>query len=694
MNQRTIEIVRKLAQSEGKITLSDLAEMNKVSQRTIRNDINAINSVLEENGYHTLALGSRGVIEKDADFALAVSLFTEEDFYNYKLSRDERKKVASALIVNSSGYMTLAELADQLFVSRATVISDLDAVKSYITGHGMTVDSHPNKGLRAIGPESTKRHFLLHIIMPDIGTMKENMLSQYISVQAGDRVVLQKIVQEQEHTYKSHLTDTSFQRLVMYLGIMVNRNLQGEYMEVRESCNQNRYRMAQDILKYVSQYCKITTTEDEVRYLADILSNCRYMKTDNYAGDVVRVQMFTRRFIEKISDSLGVNLNRDYDFFENLSNHFYSVFSSEPVVYVNNEAVNEVLDDNTEVVDAVREEYDMLKSYAGRELTDDELKYICIHICAALERAKQKEVSFHVILACHAGIGTSQLLLARLKDHFNFRIVDIISSHEAEKLEPGSADFIISTVDLKNCPLDYVVVSPMLNDEDYIRIGSKIDALRSSRNLPSRITSEDSSPKALMDKISPILYSSAPEQAHEMEKQIRKVVSHFFSEPYEESDLFAPALHHLLPPSHIQLDVPCRDWREAVRLAGTPLAERGYIEPRYIDAMISNIEDNGPYVVLSKGFAVPHEGVDAGSIKVGMNLIRLATPVDFGDDEMDPVQFVCVLSAVDHKTHLKAFFNLVNLLRNEDFKDALLKAATPEDAARVIEHFEYTLPDE
>ena len=87
--------------------------------------------------------------------------------------------------------------------------------------------------------------------------------------------------------------------------------------------------------------------------------------------------------------------------------------------------------------------------------------------------------------------------------------------------------------------------------------------------------------------------------------------------------------------------------------------------------MIHNIEENGPYIVLSDGFAVPHEGLEQGSVKVGMNLIRLKHPVHFGADDFDPVEFVCCLSAVDHKMHLKAFFNLVNMLRNEEFKEAL-----------------------
>ena len=90
----------------------------------------------------------------------------------------------------------------------------------------------------------------------------------------------------------------------------------------------------------------------------------------------------------------------------------------------------------------------------------------------------------------------------------------------------------------------------------------------------------------------------------------RKVVRDYFHQSVEaDAEIFSPYLHHLLPSTHIQLDVECVTWQEAVRLSALPLLEYGYIEERYINAMIHNIEENGPYIVLSDGFAVPHEGL-------------------------------------------------------------------------------------
>lgn len=463
-------------------------------------------------------------------------------------------------------------------------------------------------------------------------------------------------------------------------------------MEVRRHADNSKYRMAQDILKYISQYCKINTTEDEVQFFSEMLSIARYIRQREPKRESVKIQMITRQFIECISEELEMNLNSDYDFFENLSNHLSSVFVEKPAFYPDNAVIKEVLEDNQGVRDAVENNLKMLRSFVGREITDVETDYIAIHVCAAIERKKNREIAFHVIVACHGGIGTSQLLMERLKKHFNFQIVDIVSSHEAKNITEERADFIISTVPLEGCSLEYVVVSPMLNDEDYIRVGNKIDTLRNSRHLPSRVEEKELTAKGLMEQITPIIERVVPKEAPVLLKELRKAVRKYFNQPIEaEAEIFAPYLHHLLSENHITLDVECVDWREAVWKSAEVLLREGYIEARYIDAMIENIELNGPYVVLSKGFAVPHEGLEQGSVKVGMSLIRLKKPVPFGADELDPVEFVCCLSAVDHKTHLKAFFNLVNLLRQEEFKQRLRKCVSPAEMARIIEEYEYSL---
>lgn len=689
MNQRIRTIIDLLHTSAEPLSLSSLAGQFQVSQRTIRNDLKEIDALLLEQKLPKLSIGSGGQVRPPEQFKKILLSVSPEDFYAYKLSREERTQVAAAMLVSASGYVTLADIAENLFVSRATVINDLDLIRAFVEQGDLEVLSRANKGLCVIGRESAKRLFLMRMLRGDLSKHRE-ILSRHISIQAGNRVILQKIIGEQEHVHKSFLTDDSFQDILTYLGIMIDRNRQGEILEPQQKTDGERYTMAQDILRYVAQYCAVTTTEDDIFQLCAMLNRARYLRQNSFEKDMVKIQMITRQFIDCISEELEVDLNTDYDFFENLSNHLESVFSSPFVPYPDQSALDEVLEDNQDVVEAVQRKLAVISQHIEREITEVEIFYIVIHVCAALERKKNQEISFHVIVACHAGIGTSQLLMAKLKQHFNFQIIDVISAHEAQNIPEGKADFVISTVALQGCPLEYIVVSPTFNDGDYVRVGNKIEALRNSRHLPSRVEERAVSAKGIIERIRPIVYEEAPDIAPALMKKLRREIRDYFKQSAgADAEIFSPYLHHLLPEENIALDVECADWREAVRKSAEVLVERSYIEPRYIDAMIANIEENGPYIVLSPGFAVPHEGVEQGSIRVGMYLIRLKTPVDFGDEEKDPVEFVCCLSAVDHKTHLKAFFNLVNMLQNGEFKEMLHNCKTSQEAAEIIEKYEY-----
>ncbi len=689
-----VSMIQELSETKKEHSLQTLAETFGVSQRTVRNDLNSINELLDQHGLQLLRLDKGGKILRESDFEQIHEWLDDKNFYEYKLSREERKEIASVLLICSSGYVTLADLAEHMVVSRATVIHDLDDIKQYLREGKLEVRSHPNKGLQIEGKESDKRQFLLKIASRNPEEQREDIVKRQLQVGEDTSDILRKILREQEHVHGCYLSDPSFQKMVTYLGILSDRILRGEYIEPGQRSRNTKYLMARDILNYVEQYCHIRPTEEEIQYLSELLASCWYMKQKRQDKDAVRIQMITRQFIEKLSEDLGINLNQDYHFFESLVSHLESTLQTSVTDFAKNTVIEHVIKENEDVMAAVEKNLFVLQQYAGRLLTRTEVEYIAVHVCAAIERKKNQEISFHVIVACHAGIGTSHLLLEKLKKHFNFQIVDIVSSHETSNLQQGQADFVISTVPLKECALEHITVSPLLRDEDYIRIGNMVDRLRNDRNFPPRREIKRQTGKELMDRIAPILYREVPEKAESLEKQIRAVVHAYLKEedPSREEQK-APWLYQLLDTQMIQLDVKCTDWKDAVRKSALPLLQMQFIEERYIDAMIRNIEENGPYIVLSKGFALPHEGTDQGVKKVCMNLIRLKEPVAFGAEERDPVEFVCTLGAVDHESHLQAFFHLVNLLKKETFKEDLRRAKTSEEAAECIRRYESMLEE-
>ena len=536
---------------------------------------------------------------------------------------------------------------------------------------------------------------MFRLIRPDLYKYdNQSVISEYVSVQAGNRHIVEKILNEQEKRYQRSLSDNSFQEIVLWLRIMINRNQEKEFLEPQMDTDSKNYMFALDTLKYISQYCDVDVTEDDVRCFSRFLDTIRYIDNSSINQNTVVIQMITRQYIAGVSQELGINLNNDYDFFENLSNHLESIFSAPPIDYQEVDIINEILEENQDVLEVVIDQIPVIYKFTERKLDEIEIKYIAIHVCAAIERKKNKETSFRVIVACHAGIGTSMLLLEKLKKHFRFQIVDVISAHEAVAIKPGAADFVISTVPLESCMLEYVVVSPMFNDDDYIRVGNRIESLRNSRNLSDGTETEELSAKGLIEKVTPVIYNmiQPKDLAQSVMNELRGVIRNYFKQSVEnDAKIISPSLHHLLRAEDIEIDVECKDWKEAVRKSGEPLVQNGYIEEKYIDAMVKSIEEYGAYVVVSKGFAMPHAKVEEGSIRLGMHLLRLKNPVPFGIDELDPVEFVCCLSVIDHKSYLKAFFNLVNMLRDDRYRKLLHEAESPEKVAKIIEKYEYSL---
>ncbi len=438
MNKRQMNIVEELKQK--KHTLDSLAKKYDVSQRTIRNDLNKINDWIYEQKTEPLELQAGGVIRVPESFSQAAVLDSEDDFYTYKLSKEERKRIAATLMINSAGYITLATIAETLYVSRATIISDLNDIKAFIAEGGLQVHSHANKGLRVEGKESDKRLFLFQLSAFESRDKNEKITA--VNIEAGSRITIRKIISEQEQVHRMFLSDSSFLKIQKYIGIMLSRNIQGEYVEPQPPVEGDKFLFAQDIMKYIAQYFGIRTTADEIYYLCGLLSSCRFIKKQDFDIASVQIQMLTRQFIHTVSEKLGSSLEDDYEFFESLSNHMESMFSATAAEFPENADLREIIEENSAVQDAVISAVPMLEQYADRTLSFNEIMYITIHVCAALERKKNREIAFHVVISCHAGIGTSQLLMERLKKHFNFQIVDIVSSHEAGYVTPEKADLI------------------------------------------------------------------------------------------------------------------------------------------------------------------------------------------------------------------------------------------------------------
>jgi len=144
------------------------------------------------------------------------------------------------------------------------------------------------------------------------------------------------------------------------------------------------------------------------------------------------------------------------------------------------------------------------------------------------------------------------------------------------------------------------------------------------------------------------------------------------------------SLSSMLTRENIALSVRVRNWQQAVRKAGRLLVGSAGAEPRYVDAMIEMVKEIGPYIVIAPGVALPHARPEDGVLQPCMSLVTLKPPVNFGNENNDPVSLIVAFGATESDGHLEALRDLARLLENEERLARLKCATTVDDVLEVI----------
>ena len=109
------------------------------------------------------------------------------------------------------------------------------------------------------------------------------------------------------------------------------------------------------------------------------------------------------------------------------------------------------------------------------------------------------------------------------------------------------------------------------------------------------------------------------------------------------------------------------------------LKKAGCIGEEYIQSMIDTVKTVGTYIVVSKGIALPHSRSGKDAVRVGISILRLKSPVEFGHPENDPVDLIFALSSVDSTSHLDALRDLAQMLNDAENIAFLRRAETAEE---------------
>lgn len=143
------------------------------------------------------------------------------------------------------------------------------------------------------------------------------------------------------------------------------------------------------------------------------------------------------------------------------------------------------------------------------------------------------------------------------------------------------------------------------------------------------------------------------------------------------------SLADMLSLDNVQIVDEIPDWEEAVRVSLKPLIENGFAEPRYVDNIIAQTKELGPYWVLTEDVGLVHGRPEDGAIKKQLGVTISKKPVIF-DENTFPVRVFFALTAEDSESHVEAIQLIASYCMDPEQLDKLVHAETAEEAYQLL----------
>ena len=677
MNNRAELLFTLVCKRAERVSVEQFALQHDVTSRTVYKDVERLSALLQAKGYPRID-NIRGILEYkspiDIDFS---GLLKKNDLFYF--DPEIRRRYIAEMILLRSERVSVASIQTLTGISRNTVLRDLDEIKELLAEKGILLESTPFVGYTVVGDELTIRAVFVSLV-------QQNW--PYISLIADKDISLQYIAKIREYIdavaglLSVEFSEEAQKRLIAYLMVSAIRFNAGKRIDIsskklnvgRESVSRE-YRAVCDRIDLLEiLYNCSNIPEEEIRFLAAKMQEStvigyKELLSENW----IKINVLVSRFIREMDKRIAyARFEDDEKLFESIVNHlrpaYWRAVSGE---VIENPLAEYVMKEYQELYEATAQAIKLLEEGLSVSFADDEITFITLLFAASLERAKKYiALKPRVIVVCHAGISTSEIVSARLESLFEVQVVAAFGATEAQKwLKENQVDFIVSTFPFTYESIRVIEVTPQFDAVDQKTVANYIK--HHKRTI---------SPDEIISVIKNHIAISATEE-HDIKADLGEFLG--FAPTKTLKERYSPMLEEVLTEDLVETHYKAVDRDDAVREAGRLLVKKGVAKEEYIEAMIENVKVNGTYIVIAPGIAMPHARPEKGAQGIGFALVSLADPVVFGHPKNDPVQLVIALCAIDHQTHLNALSNLAELLSDPVNVEKILQADTPAEVLEV-----------
>ncbi|MGM0170251.1 hypothetical protein IGJ39_000322 [Enterococcus sp. AZ140] len=691
MKTRTIELLQRFRAYHYPIKAEQLALEYQVSQRTIRQDVLDANSWLRANQLAEIqTVRKQGFLlrlsdEEEKRLAEALVTYQEE-----LLNRDERTFDLVLSIAYEQQPVYLNRKEEAFMISKSTMDEDMRRLRADLIKYGIEIVSFGRQGLVYKGAERSIRTMIYDLINKNLGridfsarngtkiTAAQRIFQQYFppsEIVKLEAIYTDTMIRQEDDIYKN--------QLLLFTMIWVQRVRKHELIAAINWKNSNEKKdgFTDFIEKVIAEFRLTDVPPVERNYLRFTIETFSSKDISN-SLEWVQAQLLTIQLIQFVEEQTRIPFHLKEEILcENLYKHMTAlIIRIKHRIQVTNPLKENIRANYRPIYEAVELFVPTIEEVIGGEIIEDELAFLVIHFSTVASTIKQNVTSMYkAVVVCHHGLATGNLLAENLKEKFpQIEVVAVLSSKEAELVDKLDVDLIFSTFQLSDQNKPLLVLEPILTDANRPIIA---DFLNAHQKVQRLIPTESGQTELFTDVLRIV-----EESGGKIDRPIYTKLETLFEQNHLEINKreIQPMLKDILTDNHILIQEHVDNWQEAIERVAKPLLKENIVESSYVDAMVRAVEEYGAYIVIGKHLALAHARPEDGVNKLGVSVATIRQPVDFGNEEMDPVKIIFCLAAVDSYSHLTIMKELIELINDETKLTRLIESPNVDSFKKLL----------
>ncbi|MCI9978099.1 transcription antiterminator [Clostridioides difficile] len=658
------------------ITTNGLQEESNSSKRQITYRINKINDMLKVKKVPLICLRADKdiIVRKETKKAIKEILEKNYSKNTYYFSKEERLLYMYLMLFINMEDISINHFTNSIKVSRSTVNLDFKDLIPNLEKKGIEIKNNRISGYYLVGNEMEIRRVLIKNIIETLSNEKSSrvfdiFIEEYNldKFEEAKKIILKLIKRYEINFVEDRLIEFIYIFIFLKARMCSTRIVTQENIDIPSIAvmsSMKEYKFAKELLE-------VYESEENIRphnimYISAWILGISVGNYEEDTEDKAVISEIVNKMMTRFGYLSGVYYISQEKIFKQLYSHFrpayYRLLFKLPIYNPICEKVKEEYRLVYRIVSNAMKEFCGL---FGEEIQEEELAYLTMHFATLFSNKKEfddfrKRIA---LIVCSNGVGSSAILHAELTNLFpDLHFIPMSESVGLENIsEPVDIVFTTNynTESLKT-DVPVIKVSPVMTTKEkykitrevYIQLGDiflrqpKIDEVMNIIKKYAKVTSESMLSSELLAYFAQI-------------------------ENFTSKEGEGPMLSEITSETLIKLKVKAKNWEDAIRQSASALVENNKVTEGYVDAMIDSAKVSGPYIVITKHVALPHARPEAGSKEIAIGIATLDSPIEFGNDENDPVKYVFCLSAVDNNSHLRAMSELVELLEQDEFFRAL-----------------------